>query len=969
MKKNDKIVVLLGVAILIIASIGIYVWTYDEAKTCFPSAKDLSQVCGVFSDEVDAVTVSDSNAFYSLIVTPLACHYYSDGAQFVAPLYVMNFDEPSSAVVRAREMIGSPSNELVVESGSSKYVSLKVIEDYWESSKAVILIEESQAGYNLGVLVAPLASYLSAPVIVTDKTDSDVTDVLRDLGVEYSLVCGNIDGYGNTLKFDCADDVVNLSIDIVQNKFGEVGYITLTNPVDAWSPKVLDSTSFTLGPKTIPSGASTRLAQALLKGGANVLGTFEIPNDYKYALIKFEGINLDSEDVDNFGDSANFKAGADLPDIPVPLQSYEGFQGSTSQGGIAERDANGKLTTDKVYGETVLYDRGGVTYKVTCTGQWMLKKQGSVMANVVVEKLENPVYEMMKNLSSVAPYLTAYHKGIVFGKPEFAFTADDDVLTEEGTTSAGFYLPRRNPRITDSANRHFFDVIHKPLNNLLAKIADIKLVDDRDIKTLRDYYAESPVYIALVGGATVLPNFIYQNSVEPVDYWNGQYSWGVGTPSDVPYGNIDPKLYDWSNLANDIFTEYPQQENIVGRITGWDVQDASALIARNVFYSDIIDDLGEWKDSATVLTGAGLDFQQPPIKFPIAKLFGAAHPGEPMKLWTGFGEISLDRSIELEKSLGFKNVYSAYGEAANRVGFSDDSIEKLKHDTGILNKFFFFKTQMRKIIGAEAVKGGQMIEGANFIFMNGHGNMAIIAMDGIDLTASGFGGPIAHFLLKRILQLVSPYTGPGSSLATHCQYITREVETMKLGPSFLWLESCITGKIDGMYPKGSLGQAFLHAGVTSLIASPTGSNIEGGYLEPKKRLSDNPISVWSAYIKAKLNARKGIYPDPHFGNLIYTDLVNCLNEKDSSIGMALREARNKYLPQDASWKLWWSPPLVTTGDLLQDIEIQNTYSERMASAALKDPYMMQNKYTSYQEYMLFGDPALNLYEPLNEGGK
>lgn len=963
MKKNDKIIVLLGVAILIISSIGIYSWTYEATELHVPSAKELSQFYGVLSDEVNAVTVSDTNPFYPLIVTPLTCHYYSDGGQFIAPLYVMNFDKPSGAVVRTRQMIGSPANELIVESGSSKYVSLKIIEDYWGSSKTVILIEESQVGYNLGILAAPLASYFSAPIIVTNRTDSEVTTVLRNLGVEHSLVCGDIEGYGNVLKFDCADDVINFSIDVVQNKFGGIDYITLTNPVDAWSPEVLASESFTLGPMTISSGASTRLAQAALKGGDYVLGTFKIPNDYKYALIKFEGINLDSEDVDEFGDYVFFKAGAGLDDIPIPLQNFEGFQGSTSTGGVAERDANGKLLTDKVYGETVLYDRGGVTYTVTCKGQWMIKKQGEVMANIVVEKLENPVYEMMKGLSSVAPYLTAYHKGIIFGKPEFAFTADDDVITDEGSTSPGFFLPRRNPRITDNANRHFFDVIHKPLNTLLAKIADIELVDDRDLKTLRSHYAQSPVYIALVGGATGLPNFIYQNYLEPVDYWDGQYGWGVGTPSDVPYGNIDPKLYDWSNLANDIFTEYPYQENIVGRITGWDVQDASALVARNIFYYDIIDDLGEWKDTAAVLAGSGLDFQQPPIRFRIASLVGATHRGEPMKLWTGFGEISNQRSVVLMESLGFKNVYSAYGEAASREGFSDEALHKLKYDTSILNKFFFFKTYMRTIIGNEAITGGKMIEDANFVLLNGHGNMAILAMDGIDLVAAGLGGPISKFLLKQVLQVVSPYIGPGASLGSHIQYNTREVSTMEIGPSFVWLESCITGKIDGMYPQGSLGQAFLHAGVASLVASPTGSNIEGGYLEPKNRLSDNPISVLRAYIKAKLNARKGIYPDPHFGNLIYSDMVNHLDEKDSSIGMAFREAKNNYLQQDAGWELWWSPPLITTGDLLQDIELQNTYSETMKSQALEDPYMMKNKYISYQEYMLFGDPAFNPYVP------
>jgi hypothetical protein len=88
-----------------------------------------------------------------------------------------------------------------------------------------------------------------------------------------------------------------------------------------------------------------------------------------------------------------------------------------------------------------------------------------------------------------------------------------------------------------------------------------------------------------------------------------------------------------------------------------------------------------------------------------------------------------------------------------------------------------------------------------------------------------------------------------------------------------------------------------------------------------------------------------------------------MKDEDSTIGMAFREAKNNYLPQDADWELWWSPPLVTTGDLKEDIEIRNTYIERMKENAVTDPYMMKNKYTTFQEYLLFGDPALNPYVP------
>lgn len=964
MKKNDKIIVIVGVIILILAAIGIYYWVPVEESTSKADINEFFRISGKMSNSPVAIYVPDSCPFYPLIATPLAVNYDEEGNQKLAPLLVGNFTDLSKAVRQTKSMLDVTPDFNIELPNSPKEISLDTAKEHWKSSEGALIIENSQEGYCLGTIATPIASYLCIPVIVTDELDEDVMEVLNDLGVTHTIICGeNIDGYGNFLKFKTVEEIVDAEIELVEEKFGMVDYITLTNPIDAWPPEVLAGFTETYGPITVGSGASTLLGKA--SSGKKLLGKFTIPEDYKYALIKFEGINLDIENVDDFGDAASFSIGANIPDIPKKLQTLEVYSGGTA-GYAGDRDANGNIVKDKAYVEAVVYDRGGTEYVVKAGGTWLLKAQGKAMGTVTVEKLENPVYSMMKQLSSLAPYLTAYHKGIVFGKPEFAFTADDHVITVEGTNAPGFWMPRRNPRIVDNSNRHITDVIIEPLNEILAKLANIELEDDRDIKILRDYYAESPVYIALVGGATGLPNYIYQNYMEKVDYWNGQYSWGVGTPSDVIYGNIDPVKYDWSNTANDVFTEYPFQENIVGRITGFDVQDASALIARNIFYQEIIEDLDDWKDTYAVLMGDGLDFRTPPIRYQFAKLFGNVyHAGDPIKMWTGFAEITLESIVEnLAKPLGFTTVNSAYKEKAMRQGYSDEDLNRIKTETARLNKLLFWPSQVKKLVGDGAVKGGKYVESSNFVLLNGHGNKNILVMDGIDLVTAGVFGPITHFILKKFLEIVSPYSGPGASLSGHGAYTTREVTKMEFdGPSFVWLESCICGKFDGLYPKNSLAQAFLHSGVTSMVASPTGSNIPGGYLEPKNRQMDTPFTVFRAYFKNKQNVKKGIYPDAHFGFLIYNDMCHDMKDNDATVGMAFRNAKNAYLPQDADWKLWWSPPLVTTGDYHEDMKLKDEYSEKMKSEALADPYMMKNKYTSYQEYLLFGDPALNLYLP------
>ncbi|MCK4903027.1 MAG: hypothetical protein KAS76_06665, partial [Thermoplasmatales archaeon] len=239
MKKNDKIVVVAGVAILILASIGIYYWDY-EAEVETVGIDQFISLTGVLKDTPAAITVSDSCPFYPLIATPVAINYDADGLQKVIPLYVKDFENPSSAVIKAEvTQIGILADEIVDESESAKDVSLRFAKDYWESSTGALIIEYTQEGYNLGVLATPLASYLSIPVIVTDEIDADVLDVFSELGVERTIVCGDLDGYGEVLKFNNVGDVVNASIEIVTHKFKKVDYITLTNPVDAWPPEVL----------------------------------------------------------------------------------------------------------------------------------------------------------------------------------------------------------------------------------------------------------------------------------------------------------------------------------------------------------------------------------------------------------------------------------------------------------------------------------------------------------------------------------------------------------------------------------------------------------------------------------------------------------------------------------------------------------------------------------------------------------
>lgn len=109
----------------------------------------------------------------------------------------------------------------------------------------------------------------------------------------------------------------------------------------------------------------------------------------------------------------------------------------------------------------------------------------------------------------------------------------------------------------------------------------------------------------------------------------------------------------------------------------------------------------------------------------------------------------------------------------------------------------------------------------------------------------------------------------------------------------------------------------------------------------------------------RIKAAEGVYPDLHFGFLMYTDMLANLQKGNVSLGMAFRDARNAYLPEDANWEVWWSPPLFTSG---MSTALDNSIYKSMAHSSALNA-QLDNKYTTFFEYHLYGDPAFIPYVP------
>jgi len=963
MKKNDKLIAVLGVVILILAATGIYVWVEDKPFEATADVEDFFKVTGEYRHIPSSITVSDGNPFYPVVATPLAVNYDSQGDQHIIPLYIENCDAVSTAVEKAQKQIGYVSaNEQ--SDLSAKDFSLYIADKYWKSSEAVLLIEDNELGYSLGIAATPIASYLGIPVIVTDEIDSDVNELLTKLDVKKSFVCGEIGGYGESLVFNDVHQIINATREIIWEKFGhDVEYLTLTNPRDAWLPEILDEDLLISDEGTISTSVHLpSQLKTMIFSGKKANYKIPIPDDYKYALVKLDFRNLeDPEQIEKFGDDIVFAG---------DLTRY-----IRSSGNPAIRDEKGNILEDRLYWESVLYDMGGEELSFSATGMFNVIDSAEYEIEVTVEKLENPYYPLIKQLSTVAPYLTAYHQGVIFAKPEFAFAPDDDVKLN-GDTLPGSIHPMFNPLLIPLINQHVYENIHVPLNKLLSDIRGIDI--SGTVEYLKEDCYKNPLNIALVGDTVMLPQYYYR-SPHSCPYASPKVgNYGTNTPSDFLYGNIDPEIYSLQpyaddHLENDLYSDFPEVENIVGRIIGYDVQDASALIARTVFYDRIIDGLDDWKDNALVMVGAGTEVQKLPILNAIRNAIGKT---EPLKFPSGEKRFLVKR-IKNNFEKGDFNARSLEKGAAQRVGFTSEALWEYKTD-GILNFIFFPMLKIKFIQGfqnaesftdlswwftsllgdsSELVKGGEYMQDSNLILLDGH---AIYFEQGFaDVMLHSLGAP-GFPVLIRYLEMLSRTT-----LDRHGGYGVREVSNLDMGPAVMLAEGCGSGKIDGILPTNSLASSYLHAGVNAYI-SPTTYSAFYGALEPRPNFGGGVGFGIVGYIKALFDWKlKNEFPPVEFNQFVFEETMLQMFDEDVSIGQALRDSKNDFLPEKFDDKMRWRPvlnlPPSLPGDLVDESE--NSYK---STAKGLDNYPVE-KYATIFQVNLLGDPTFNPYEPCNEG--
>ncbi len=581
--------------------------------------------------------------------------------RYASPLLVVCDKEPSRAVIRFMEQYNNPpvvtigdvpstlsSDEREWEAptsvtldvtksfeGSAKGVSLSVAKYFWSHSDGVVLIKNNQDGYNQAVVAVALASYVNIPVIVTDTVDENVAKTLESLGVKYSLVCGDMKGYKLTKHFNSVEEIQDWTISVVRQRLGDnVSYITMANPMDAYRPKVLESKVVLDVSGEIEHSPSTAYPGRPEMGVTESV-VFDIP--YKYANINVDLVLDISDECATFtpakydlsgarmyvflavdtNNNDQFDEGEDKVQYFGGSPAYKNV-GFTSDPTSSSAHINPPQTTEAVFNTQIpiFNDKGkhvlGLLAKIPSdkdrkpwqTTGWT----APYTLKVTVEKLDSYVYPWMHDASSLAPYLTAYRKGVVLAKPEYMIYSDDYVDIKDSSN------PAANLELIEPTNNKVAEV-KKDLNNLLGRLAGMPAETDEDIIALAEYYHsmnenKNYTHLAIIADPQMIPHYYYPSKGLGEDSQEGYL-----VPGDNIYSDIDADL---DNPIWGLNERYPRMELADGRISGFDTQDISALLCRTFFYHDIIDKMGvrdargqlsnSWKEN-----GFGMIGTEPPV--------------------------------------------------------------------------------------------------------------------------------------------------------------------------------------------------------------------------------------------------------------------------------------------------------------------------------------------------------------------
>lgn len=503
----------------------------------------------------DIVIIPENDPLFGIIGSYISC-WYNNKSSGLKPLLIHNehalteqqldfIDNYLNNKNGSLLILGTPlatkynSTEIL---GSSSEVAIKTAEYIFSYTSTIIVISNELDYYQYSLIVSPLASYLDIPVLIFDNNSNELNDLCSNLNVSNAILVGNIPvklPSTNIIELKTVEEIQDLLLIVIKEKFKDINYITLTNPSDVIPEYIVETNQTSINDhisnvKIIALGKEYNLKEQDTK---------------QYEISVPNGINRIQINV-NITNNRNKLS--NINDFLNPIIFLYLFD---SNGNIVSYSSSLALDIGTAYLETLTCNASG-NYRLVVRlfrgifGGYFSQRGISVVDNdfkitVLKTTLEKPHLAMIPRLSIIAPYLTSVHGGIIIADEKFELTDESYTEVAEGYGTGPWY----EEKLHNFTNEKVKYTVQQ-INNTLDKINSYDMLDQ---------YLNGPAWLAILAGSNMIPMYYYTSSQE------GIYEKGLA--SDNPYSLN-------SSLS-------------VGRIIGWNIQDVSLLISRTLFYQEI----------------------------------------------------------------------------------------------------------------------------------------------------------------------------------------------------------------------------------------------------------------------------------------------------------------------------------------------------------------------------------------------
>ena len=891
MGKGMKKLLAVVLVLIIIGGATYYILKAKGYETGVATLSDVLNSKSVRKIENMPVIVSDKSPYYTLIGTPVAL-YYDGTTQKASPLLVVNPADSSRGVIRFINQYNTPSVVTIGDvpstlssderewetptsvalsitksfEGSAKSVSLNVAKYFWKSSDGVILVKNDQDGYNQAVVAVTLASYVNIPVIVTDTVDENVAKTLEGLGVKYSIVCGDMKGYKLTKHFGSVDEIQDWTISVIRQRLKtNVSYISMANPLDTYNLGVLDTkTVIDVKDETIVNSKASGYPGAPPTELTGPMYYFDIP--YKYANIK----------IDLTMDISKERSG---DDSGARIYAFLGV----------DTDGDGTLdeTKDKIqfFGGSPGYEIDGLNGNPVGGIYGIDSTDGIPKSNTAHFYTEIPIFNDIGNHSiQLLASLPSSPGGSPLNPDDGESTYTLKVVVEKLKT----YIYPRMYNFSSLAGylaAYRTGVVHAKPEFMLYTDNFVKQKDCSNPAANKDLIESTNKRVGevkkelnnLLGRIAGMPTETDNDITELANYYqslndNEQYTYLgiIADPSMIPQYH------------------YPSKG------IGQDPLDGYGVASDNI-YSDINGDIDN--------PPYGLKESEPKLELAEGRIVGFNVQDVSALLCRTFFYSDIIDNIGVSEELNQPNRLSqswkdnGFGNIGTEppVGSAATVREKLGWMWQAAGFYVDTETRNRQFAGKQ--DAAQLYESSNFIYICAHGFYYWYVP-----TAS------------RSYSKMFDFEGGGAFDVAH-------VKLMNFGPSVAMIESCVTGRIDGLYSYNLLSNAFLHSGMNTYIGA---TRLSWGALFP----------IPDAESGEGLGALMSIYFYGHLTGYVYdkSDDMTDYQPSNLSVGAAFMLARNEFMESEG-----------TDGGGVND--------------------------DTYEEFLLHGDPAFNPYETNHEGTK